>query len=131
MNQKFNNPIIYFFAKSNDVYFSKLEQAKYFCEVYQIDNNEIYYDVYERNNLKYKNKLNKILLSKNDIDLCILSINDLGRDLNDLTNIMKLCNVKHIRLFDIQTNDFINIDLHLLVYKQQQLLLSKNQDKAL
>ena len=131
MNQKFNNPIIYFFAKSNDVYFSKLEQAKYFGEVYQIDNNEIYYDVYERNNLKYKNKLNKILLSKNDIDLCILSINDLGRDLNDLTNIMKLCNVKHIRLFDIQTNDFINIDLHLLVYKQQQLLLSKNQDKAL
>ena len=62
MDNNLNNPIIYFFAKSNDIYFSKFEKVKCFLEKYQI-NNKVYYDIYKRNNLKFKNKLNKILLS--------------------------------------------------------------------
>ena len=33
MNNKMNNPIVYFFAKSNDIYFSKFEKAKYFRKI--------------------------------------------------------------------------------------------------
>lgn len=131
MNNQFNNPIIYFFAKSNDLYFEKLEKAKYFLEAYKINNNEIYYDIYERNSLKYKNKLNKILLSNSNVDLCILSINDLGRDLTDLTNIMKLCYEKNIRIFDFQTNDFLDINLHLFNYKELEMLVRDKQEQTL
>ena len=39
MNNKLNNPIVYFFAKSNDIYFSKFEKVKCFLEKYKINNN--------------------------------------------------------------------------------------------
>lgn len=124
MNNKLNNPIVYFFAKSNDIYFSKFEKAKYFLEKYQINNN-VYYDIYKRNNLKFKNKLNKILLSYSNVDLCILSIRDLGRSMTDLLNIMKLCNERNIRIFDFEKNKFFDIKM-FLVFADEQRRLNPN-----
>lgn len=124
MNNKLNNPIVYFFAKSNDIYFSKFEKAKYFLEKYQINNN-VYYDIYKRNNLKFKNKLNKILLSYSNVDLCILSITDLGRSMTDLLNIMKLCNERNIRIFDFEKNKFFDIKM-FLVFADEQRRLNPN-----
>ena len=80
MDNNLNNPIIYFFAKSNDIYFSKFEKAKYFLDKYQINTSNVYYDIYKRNNLKFKNKLNKILLSYSNVDLCVLSIKFIAKN---------------------------------------------------
>ena len=124
MNNKLNNPIVYFFAKSNDIYFSKFEKAKYFLEKYQINNN-VYYDIYKRNNLKFKNKLNKILLSYSNVDLCILSIRDLGRSMTDLLNIMKLCNERNIRIYDFEKDKFFDIKM-FLVFADEQRRLNPN-----
>lgn len=124
MNNKLNNPIVYFFAKSNDIYFSKFEKVKCFLEKYQI-NNKVYYDIYKRNNLKFKNKLNKILLSYSNVDLCILSIRDLGRSMTDLLNIMKLCNERNIRIFDFEKNKFFDIKM-FLVFADEQRRLNPN-----
>ena len=124
MDNNLNNPIIYFFAKSNDIYFSKFEKVKCFLEKYQI-NNKVYYDIYKRNNLKFKNKLNKILLSYSNVDLCILSIRDLGRSMTDLLNIMKLCNERNIRIFDFEKNKFFDIKM-FLVFADEQRRLNPN-----
>ena len=124
MNNKLNNPIVYFFAKSNDIYFSKFEKVKYILEKHQINNN-VYYDIYKRNNLKFKNKLNKILLSYSNVDLCILSIRDLGRSMTDLLNIMKLCNERNIRIFDFEKNKFFDIKM-FLVFADEQRRLNPN-----
>ena len=124
MNNKLNNPIVYFFAKSNDIYFSKFEKVKYFLEKHQINNN-VYYDIYKRNNLKFKNKLNKILLSYSNVDLCILSIRDLGRSMTDLLNIMKLCNERNIRIYDFEKDKFFDIKM-FLVFADEQRRLNPN-----
>ena len=124
MNNKLNNPIIYFFAKSNDIYFSKFEKVKYILEKHQINNN-VYYDIYKRNNLKFKNKLNKILLSYSNVDLCILSIRDLGRSMTDLLNIMKLCNERNIRIYDFEKDKFFDIKM-FLVFADEQRRLNPN-----
>ena len=73
MDNNLNNPIIYFFAKSNDIYFSKFEKAKYFLDKYQINNSNVYYDIYKRNNLKFKNKLKKSFKNKNKLNIKKLS----------------------------------------------------------
>ena len=124
MNNKLNNPIVYFFAKSNDIYFSKFEKVKYFLEKHQINNN-VYYGIYKRNNLKFKNKLNKILLSYSNVDLCILSIRDLGRSMTDLLNIMKLCNERNIRIYDFEKDKFFDIKM-FLVFADEQRRLNPN-----
>ena len=124
MDNNLNNPIIYFFAKSNDIYFSKFEKVKCFLEKYQI-NNKVYYDIYKRNNLKFKNKLNKILLSYSNVDLCILSIRDLGRSMTDLLNIMKLCNERNIRIYDFEKDKFFDIKM-FLVFADEQRRLNPN-----
>lgn len=130
MNNKLNNPIVYFFAKSNDIYFSKFEKVKCFLEKYKINNN-VYYDIYKRNNLKFKNKLNKILLSYSNVDLCILSIRDLGRSMTDLLNIMKLCNERNIRIFDFEKNKFFDIKMFLVFADEQQKIISKQMEQSL
>ena len=130
MNNKLNNPIVYFFAKSNDIYFSKFEKVKYILEKHQINNN-VYYDIYKRNNLKFKNKLNKILLSYSNVDLCILSITDLGRSMTDLLNIMKLCNEKNIRIFNFERNQFFDIKMFLVFADEQQKIISKQMEQSL
>lgn len=130
MNNKLNNPIVYFFAKSNDIYFSKFEKVKCFLEKYKINNN-VYYDIYKRNNLKFKNKLNKILLSYSNVDLCILSIRDLGRSMTDLLNIMKLCNERNIRIFDFEKNKFFDIKMFLVFADEQRRLNSNIMEQTL
>lgn len=131
MDNNLNNPIIYFFAKSNDIYFYKFEKAKYFLDKYQISNSNVYYDIYKRNNLKFKNKLNKILLSYSNVDLCILSITDLGRSMIDLLNIMKLCNEKNIRIFNFERNQFFDIKMFLVFADEQQKIISKQMEQSL
>lgn len=131
MDNNLNNPIIYFFAKSNDIYFSKFEKAKYFLDKYQINNSNVYYDIYKRNNLKFKNKLNKILLSYSNVDLCILSITDLGRSMTDLLNIMKLCNEKNIRIFNFERNQFFDIKMFLVFADEKQKIISKQMEQSL
>ena len=115
-----NNPIFYFFAKNNEIYFKKFETINNYIKDNNINSNEIYYDIYEKNNLNFKNKLNKILLSVTNSDICILSVEDLGRDTNDFMNIVRICYARKNRLFNIKTNSFFDIDRwNLLIEKER------------
>lgn len=115
-----NNPIFYFFAKTNEIYFKKFETINNYIKNNNLNSNEIYYDIYEKNNLNFKNKLNKILLSVTNSDICILSVEDLGRDTNDFMNIIRICYARKNRLFNIKTNSFFDIDRwNLLIEKER------------
>ena len=115
-----NNPIFYFFAKTNEIYFKKFEIINNYIKNNNLNSNEIYYDIYEKNNLNFKNKLNKILLSVTNSDICILSVEDLGRDTNDFMNIVRICYARKNRLFNIKTNSFFDIDRwNLLIEKER------------
>ena len=115
-----NNPVFYFFAKTNEIYFKKFEAINNYIKNNKINSNEIYYDIYERNNLDFKNKLNKILLSVTNSDICILSVEDLGRDTKDFMNIVRICYARKNRLFNIKTNSFFDIDRwNLLIEKER------------
>ncbi len=115
-----NNPIFYFFAKTNEIYFKKFETISNYIKNNNLNSNEIYYDIYEKNNLNFKNKLNKILLSVTNSDICILSVEDLGRDTNDFMNIVRICYARKNRLFNIKTNSFFDIDRwNLLIEKER------------
>ena len=115
-----NNPVFYFFAKTNEIYFKKFEIINNYIKNNNINSNEIYYDIYEKNNLNFKNKLNKILLSVTNSDICILSVEDLGRDTNDFMNIVRICYARKNRLFNIKTNSFFDIDRwNLLIEKER------------
>lgn len=115
-----NNPVFYFFAKTNEIYFKKFEIINNYIKNNNINSNEIYYDIYEKNNLNFKNKLNKILLSFTNSDICILSVEDLGRDTNDFMNIVRICYARKNRLFNIKTNSFFDIDRwNLLIEKER------------
>lgn len=115
-----NNPIFYFFAKTNEIYFKKFETINNYIKNNNLNSNEIYYDIYEKNNLNFKNKLNKILLSVTNSDICILSVEDLGRDTNDFMNIVRICYARKNRLFNIKTNSFFDIDRwNLLIEKER------------
>ena len=115
-----NNPIFYFFAKTNEIYFKKFETINNYIKNNNINSNEIYYDIYEKNNLNFKNKLNKILLSVTNSDICILSVEDLGRDTNDFMNIVRICYARKNRLFNIKTNSFFDIERwNLLIEKER------------
>jgi len=115
-----NNPIFYFFAKNNEIYFKKFETINNYIKDNNINSNEIYYDIYEKNNLNFKNKLNKILLSVTNSDICILSVEDLGRDTNDFMNIVRICYARNNRLFNIKTNSFFDIERwNLLIEKER------------
>lgn len=115
-----NNPIFYFFAKTNEIYFKKFETINNYIKDNNINSNEIYYDIYEKNNLNFKNKLNKILLSVTNSDICILSVEDLGRDTNDFMNIVRICYARNNRLFNIKTNSFFDIERwNLLIEKER------------
>ena len=80
---------------------------------------------------RFKNKLNKILLSYSNVDLCILSITDLGRSMTDLLNIMKLCNEKNIRIFNFERNQFFDIKMFLVFADEQQKIISKQMEQSL
>lgn len=110
MGNYLNNPVFYFFAKNNEIYFDKFKTVNNYIKNNNINSNEIYYDIYERNTLNFKNKLNKILLSFTNSDICILSIDDLGRDSADFMNIVKICYARKNRLFNIKTNSFFNLN---------------------
>ena len=115
-----NNPIFYFFAKTNEIYFKKFETINNYIKDNNINSNEIYYDIYEKNNLNFKNKLNKILLSFTNSDICILSVEDLGRDTKDFMNIVRICYARNNRLFNIKTNSFFDIERwNLLIEKER------------
>ena len=115
-----NNPIFYFFAKTNEIYFKKFETINNYIKNNNLNSNEIYYDIYEKNNLNFKNKLNKILLSVTNSDICILSVEDLGRDTNDFMNIVRICYARNNRLFNIKTNSFFDIERwNLLIEKER------------
>ena len=115
-----NNPIFYFFAKTNEIYFKKFETINNYIKNNNLNSNEIYYDIYEKNNLNFKNKLNKILLSVTNSDICILSVEDLGRNTNDFMNIVRICYARKNRLFNIKTNSFFDIDRwNLLIQKER------------
>jgi len=115
-----NNPIFYFFAKTNEIYFKKFETINNYIKNNNLNSNEIYYDIYEKNNLNFKNKLNKILLSVTNSDICILSVEDLGRDTNDFMNIVRICYARKNRLFNIKTNSFFDIvRWNLLIEKER------------
>jgi len=115
-----NNPVFYFFAKTNEIYFKKFETINNYIKNNNLNSNEIYYDIYEKNNLNFKNKLNKILLSVTNSDICILSVEDLGRDTNDFMNIVRICYARKNRLFNIKTNSFFDIDRwNLLIEKER------------
>jgi len=115
-----NNPVFYFFAKNNEIYFKKFETINNYIKNNNINSNEIYYDIYEKNNLNFKNKLNKILLSVTNSDICILSVEDLGRDTNDFMNIVRICYARKNRLFNIKTNSFFDINRwNLLIEKER------------
>ena len=116
-----NNPIFYFFAKTNEIYFKKFETINNYIKNNNINSNEIYYDIYEKNNLNFKNKLNKILLSVTNSDICILSVEDLGRDTNDFMNIVRICYARKNRLFNIKTNSFFDIDRWNLLIEQERI----------
>ena len=71
-------------------------------------------------NLDFKNKLNKILLSVTNSDICILSVEDLGSDTKDFMNIVRICYARKNRLFNIKTNSFFDIDRwNLLIEKER------------
>ena len=110
MGNYLNNPVFNFFAKNNEIYFDKFKTVNNYIKNNNINSNEIYYDIYERNTLNFKNKLNKILLSFTNSDICILSIDDLGRDSADFMNIVKICYARKNRLFNIKTNSFFNLN---------------------
>lgn len=112
--KKFNNPIVYFFAKNNDVVETKKCYAKAFLLNNNLKESKVVFDTYKYNYLKYKTNLNKLLLLKDNFDLCILSLNDLGRETEEILDIIKLSKYKNIRIFDIQHNDFIDMDYHLM-----------------
>ena len=115
-----NNPVFYFFAKTNEIYFKKFETINNYIKNNNLNSNEIYYDIYEKNNLNFKNKLNKILLSVTNSDICILSVEDLGKDTNDFMNIVRICYARKNRLFNIKTNSFFDIDRwNLLIEKER------------
>ena len=115
-----NNPVFYFFAKNNEIYFKKFETINNYIKNNNLNSNEIYYDIYEKNNLNFKNKLNKILLSVTNSDICILSVEDLGRDTNDFMNIVRICYARKNRLFNIKTNSFFDIvRWNLLIEKER------------
>ena len=116
-----NNPIFYFFAKTNEIYFKKFETINNYIKNNNLNSNEIYYDIYEKNNLNFKNKLNKILLSVTNSDICILSVEDLGRDTNDFMNIVRICYARKNRLFNIKTNSFFDIDRWNLLIEQERI----------
>ncbi len=112
--KKFNNPVIYFFAKDDEVVERKKCYSKEFLSNNNIKRSKVVFDVYKYNYLKYKTNLNKLLLLKDNFDLCILSCNDLGRETKEILDIIKLSKYKNIRIFDIQNNDFIDMDYHLM-----------------
>ncbi len=110
MNYRLREPIIYFFAKSNNIYFQKLNYVKEFLERNNILLGSIFYDIYERNKLKFKNKFNKILLTYKDTDICVLSVSDIGESSTDYLNVLKICAERNNRIFVIELNDFIEIN---------------------
>jgi len=125
MGNYLNNPVFYFFAKNNEIYFDKFKTVNNYIKNNNINSNEIYYDIYERNTLNFKNKLNKILLSFTNSDICILSIDDLGRDTADFMNIVKICYARKNRLFNIKTNSFFNINKWNYLIENQRVKLNE------
>lgn len=120
MNYSLNNPIFYFFTKNNEIVEKNKDYINSFSKCNNLLNKKIVYDVYKNNKLKNKVKLNNLLLYKNNFDLCILSINDLGRKLKEILDIMNICKIKNIRIFDIKQNEFIDIDSYLFVNKKYE-----------
>lgn len=120
MNYSLNNPIFYFFTKNNEIVEKKKDYINSFLKCNNLLNKKIVYDVYKNNKLKYKVKLNNLLLYRNNFDLCILSFNDLGRDIKELLDIINICKIKNIRIFDIKQNEFIDIDSYLFVDKKYE-----------
>ena len=125
MGNYLNNPVFYFFAKNNEIYFDKFKTVNNYIKNNNINSNEIYYDIYERNTLNFKNKLNKILLSFTNSDICILSIDDLGRDTADFMNIVKICYARKNRLFNIKTNSFFNINKWNYLIENQRVKINE------
>lgn len=119
-NCNLNNPIFYFFTKNNEIVEKKKDYINSFLKCNNLLNKKIVYDVYKNNKLKHKVKLNNLLLYRNNFDLCILSFNDLGRDIKELLDIMNICKIKNIRIFDIKQNEFIDIDSYLFVNKKYE-----------
>lgn len=123
----FNNPVFYFFAKSNEILEMKLNKLNSFLLSNNYQKEKVIYDVYEYNKLKYKINLNNLLLSNDNFDLCILSFNDLGRNFKEVIDIMKICKIKNIRIFDIEYDDFIDMDCHLLIDNKRHLLIEERR----
>lgn len=127
MNYSLNNPIFYFFTKNNEIVEKKKDYINSFLKCNNLLNKKIVYDVYKNNKLKYKVKLNNLLLYRNNFDLCILSFNDLGRNFKEVIDIMKICKIKNIRIFDIEYGDFIDVDCHLLIDNKRHLLVEERR----
>lgn len=122
MAEYLRNPVFYFFAKTNEMYFKKLEVINNYIKCHNINSNEIYYDIYEKNNLKFKNKLNKVLLSFTNSDICVLSTDDLGKDNADFEDIIKICSARNNRLFNMERNSFFNIDVWNSILENERIM---------
>lgn len=106
-NFKFNNPIIYFFCKSDKTTSKRLDEAIRIYESLDADKKQISFDVCRFNKLKFKKRLDSILVGKNDFELCLLSKKDLGRDKEEINNIMRFCKKKNIKIFDLNRNKYL------------------------
>ncbi len=107
MKCEFNYPIIYFFAKDDKTTSKRLDRAIEIYETLQAPKKQIVFDVCRINKLKFKNRLDSLLVGKNDFELCLLSKKDLGTDEKDIKNIMRFCEKKNIKIFDLNRNKYL------------------------
>lgn len=107
MKYKFNNPIIYFFSKDDKTTSKRLNEAIKIYESLKADKKQIVFDVCGVNKLKFKRRLDSLLVGKNDFELCLLSKKDLGTDEKDINNIMRFCKKKNIKIFDLNRNKYL------------------------
>ena len=107
MNYKFDNPIIYFFAKDDKTTSKRLDKAIKIYETLQANKKQIVFDVCKVNKLKFKRRLDSLLVGKSDFELCLLSKKDLGTDEKDINNILKFCKKKNIKIFDMNRNNYL------------------------
>lgn len=107
MNYNFDYPIIYFYAKDDKTTSKRLDEAIKIYESLNSEKKQITFDVCRVNKLKFKNRLDSLLVGKNDFELCLLSKKDLGTDIKDINNIMRFCKKKNIKIFDLNRSKYL------------------------
>lgn len=106
IEQTLRTPYLYVFAKNEDLLKQKIEHIKIYCKSYDISYKEIIYDLYSTNSIDKKKNLLK-LLDKKDIDIVVLSLVDLSRDIFKVIDTTDILEKNNNRVFNISTREFL------------------------